>query len=170
MPHWLCPAIPPHPKFRVDSPGQRKSCPPSLKICWCNTWTKGQLLDDFYDTFWIIKGPDTRFCPPTEAEMGHFRFIPSVLFAINYRLWVPRAHKNLKMCKTTFLKLFWGYICKTCYQPIIDVNVNNSHLTASCCSDQWPQLHGIEGFLIPQRLTLNNLDTFDSNQEPRTSS
>ena len=28
--------------------------PPPI-ICWCNTWTDGELLDDLYDTFQIVK-------------------------------------------------------------------------------------------------------------------
>ena len=33
---------------------QRKPWPPPL-ICWRDTWTEGDLLDDFYDTFQMIK-------------------------------------------------------------------------------------------------------------------
>ena len=42
-------------KFNQLSITSEPSVPPLPLICWCNTWTEGELLDDFHDMFQIIK-------------------------------------------------------------------------------------------------------------------
>ena len=39
----------------LGPPEQHRPWPPTPRIYWCNTWTEGELLADFYDMFQIIK-------------------------------------------------------------------------------------------------------------------
>ena len=81
------------------------------KRCW---WKK----------VFSLKGPDMRFCRPTEAETRHFRFIPSVLFATVESQWLPRGRRNLKMSKTTVIK----FILRQFLPKLIYVKISIIHI------------------------------------------